>query len=667
MTLPSPSPEMSWWRRLMARRALFPFLATVLYGVSAAHRGGVVDDYGNTAAGFDLGGWCIAFVAIGLAVHAAWRTNTNAALVQWALGLVLASVAGEPTPGWADAFGSIGALIACIAAARAMDAVEPVPSLASSFRRSLRLQVAILALMSLFWVWAAYAHLAAALDLDSIYGAHPRPVATFAGVLAGAALFGACVHTGTERRFELGVAERFRASAVILAACLFIACIFAVTSLAMADRAVRVGLTAGSVLAVVVALYRDAAVIARASRFGVVLTSAVGPLTLMVSFVAGDRPQQAGWIASVATVSAALLGMGASRLAANLRPARGQWLDAMANAENAMLRNDPDDALREVLVALREPAGPSAPSPELWTFDPDRVLRIDMAGYAHEGEKMLSPELVPTASLEREAVLRVEVLEALEVRRPDLRPVLRWMEDRGALACVVVTREGEPEGLLVLPRGLRTDPVTLEEVRALKRLADRLAAACHAKSSAARGRQRERELVRKAEDADERSARLTHAAAVDAARHVRATARWARRATVGIYSPKARLAYDALERRAKAAAPAVVVVKSGIDPIPYIARAHLAGARGQAPLVLVDGTAAREHEMARWTDPVDSPLALADDGVLVLLDGAGLPAEVQRLIAQAMAERRAPWEQAKPFDAILVLTTAVAADELLAS
>ncbi|WP_394823288.1 hypothetical protein [Pendulispora albinea] len=664
---PSPQPPLSWWRRVLARRALFPFVATALYGVSAAHGSGTVDIYGQVSSGLDFGGWCLAFSCIGLAIHAAFRTNTNAALVEWALGLVLASIAGMPNPGWADAFGSVGALIACVAATRAMDAVEPVPSLASTWRRDRRLTAAVYASIVVFWLLAGYAHVTFALDSDSMFRAHPRPFATIFGVLGAAGLFAGCVRTGTERRFELGVAERFRASAAMLAGCVVIASILAMGSLLIADRAVRLSMTVASVLIVAISLHRDAVTIARASRIGIVLTGGLGPLSLMAALIASDRPFDAGWIASGAAVAAAFVGMGASRLAAGLRPARGAWLDAMELAETALLRNEPEDALREVLVALREPAGPSAPSPELWTFDPMRVLRIDLAGYAHESEKMLLPELVPVASMEREAVLRVEVLEALEVRRPDLRPVLRWMEDRGALASVVITRDGEPEGVLVLPRGERVEAFTLEEVRALKRLADRLAAACHAKSAAARARQRERDLVRQAEEADELGERLIHAASIDTARYVRATARLARRATVGIYSPRARLAYDALERRAKAGAPVVIVAKSGIDPVPYIARAHLAGARSKAPLVIVDGTAAREHETARWSDPVESPLALADDGVLVLVDGAALPPEVQRLIGQVLAERRTPWERAKPFDTVLVLTTATSVEELLES
>ena len=158
-------------------------------------------------------------------------------------------------------------------------------------------------------------------------------------------------------------------------------------------------------------------------------------------------------------------------------------------------------------------------------------------------------------------------------------------------------------------------------------------------------------------EATTRAERLEHQLARAAAHHALAATRLARPAAVGIYSARSRAAYDALERLAKSNAPAVIVARSGVDPVPFLARAHLAGARGTAPLVLVDCTSTREHDLARWRDPVASPLALADAGVLVLLDAAALPSDVQRLIGQALAERRAPWERPDALDIVLALTT----------
>ncbi|MGA7123994.1 MAG: hypothetical protein WBY94_28085, partial [Polyangiaceae bacterium] len=98
---------------------------------------------------------------------------------------------------------------------------------------------------------------------------------------------------------------------------------------------------------------------------------------------------------------------------------------------------------------------------------------------------------------------------------------------------------------------------------------------------------------------------------------------------------------------------------------PYLARAHLAGARRSGPLVLVDATSAREHDLARWGDPRLSPLALADRGLLVLLDGAALPIDVQQLVARALAEKRAPWERPQPLEVQLALTAVVGPEHLV--
>ena len=78
----------------------------------------------------------------------------------------------------------------------------------------------------------------------------------------------------------------------------------------------------------------------------------------------------------------------------------------------------------------------------------------------------------------------------------------------------------------------------------------------------------------------------------------RATARLARPATVGLYSAASRVAYEAIERRARVGAPFVILARSGVDPVPYIARAHQSSVRPNAPLVLVDSTQAREHDVA---------------------------------------------------------------------
>jgi DNA-binding NtrC family response regulator len=242
------------------------------------------------------------------------------------------------------------------------------------------------------------------------------------------------------------------------------------------------------------------------------------------------------------------------------------------------------------------------------------------------------------------------------------------MNDRGALLATLVESDGETEGVLVLAQASRanTEPPTLEEVRELKSVADRLAAACRARAAHRRMLARAHDATKRAEAAEEAADRLRHERALDVGRDVLAAMRLARPATVGVYSASSKMALEALERRTSVGAPLAVVAPSGVDPVPYLARAHLAGARRDAPLVLVDATSAREHDLTRWSDPQASPLALANRGMLLLLDGSALPAEVQQLIASALAQKRAPWERPDALDVQLAVSGVATPDELVA-
>jgi transcriptional regulator with GAF, ATPase, and Fis domain len=262
------------------------------------------------------------------------------------------------------------------------------------------------------------------------------------------------------------------------------------------------------------------------------------------------------------------------------------------------------------------------------------------------------------AASEPEAILRLEVLEAFQVRRSELRPLARWMEDRVAMLVAVVTRAGEAEGLLVLPRGRRSEALSLEEARTIKRLADALAALCHARAALARSLDRERAATVTAEAAVAALGVATGELERRAGVHVLAAERLARPATVGIYSAAARLAFEAVEAALRAGCTLFVMAPAGTDAVPYVARAHLASPRRGEPLVVVDGTATRDQDPARWRDPRVSPIALADRGLLLVVDGAALPAEVQRILASAHGERKAPWasEGDRPLDFALAMT-----------
>ncbi len=638
-------------RLLREHRALLPFVASVGYVAAAA---------GRAHDGAPLRPLAFGIAAV-LVVVLAERRNKPLRLVAWGLALELASL-GADARGWLDVFGGFGAAVGFVTAARAVVATRGAGGLGASRPPSARL---VLAVAGLAWSVALASAVLDAAGYASPLARAPAEWACVAAVVSALGVLRLARVSAKVRRFDLGVVPRAHGVLALTAIAMVFAALASVLGLAAADRIARFAVALGSVVVAHVSLASDAVAIARASRRFVALALAAGPVVVFGMSLTRGRPYDTVAVTALTAICAVAVGAYARVFERPLRPAQGVWLDAARKAREAIERSDPDDALRDVLLALREPAGAQGASPVLLTLDPARAMTIDGAGYAHDKDLTIPEGLVAVAAREPEAALRSEVLLALEVRRPDLRPMLKWMIDRGACLALVVTRGGEAEGLLLVPEIPRQDPLSLEEARALKGVADALAGAMQARAALGRSMERERETRLKAEAAEDLAARLQHEVALAAGRNALAATRLARPATVGIYSAASRMALDATLRRVRSGAPLAVVAPSGVDPIPFIARAHVEGPRASGPLVLVDGTQSREHDLTRWTDPKTSPLALASGGLLVLLDGAALPLDVQRLVARVLAERRAPWERPEALDVTLAFTAVVSPEELV--
>lgn len=475
-------------------------------------------------------------------------------------------------------------------------------------------------------------------------------------VIALMALAAAAIRVGSERRLELGIPERAR---VVLVATIVVAGTAMLWSIA--DRAIvaeiwTIAITLAALLVVRISTVADAVVLARRSRTLVALVFAGAPLLVLVYIAADDG--HSVLLAVTCVVVALGVGVWSRSIAASLRPAHGAWLDAVKNARSAMKQDGSDEALRAALVALREPVKQVRAAAEIFLLDPPRVISVDAAGYARSRNEAIPLQLIDVASREPEATLRADALDDLEVRRPDLRSLGKWMEDRGALSATVVANAGEPIAVLVVPRGDRQELLSLEEIRSFKLLADDLTGICLVRAALARGLARQVESTARVDELLQKQERLEHVLASEGERHRLATARLARPAAVGVYSAGSRLALEALEKKTLAGAPLVVVAPAGVDPVALVARAHLAGPRGSDPFVVVDGTSTREHDVARWRDKQGSPLVLADRGMLLLLDASALPREVQRVIGEALAERRSPSGAAESLDVQIALTTA---------
>jgi hypothetical protein len=638
-----PGPGIPWrWRLLLL--AIVVCTASVAIGVEPSR---------------EPRAWIAAAAALALGLAALRRSSRVARAIGWGSAVVLASLGSRTETRALAAFGAGGALV-CAAAASI--AIARIPSPGGLVRAAPTSPVGPVIALAIIWWSALVACLAPPDGPLGWMTETPESWALGAALASTLVLLAHAEWAMRRRSLELGVFERALAMRALLGLSLGLVVLAGLLGSTPVDALGRLLVVLASVAVGVAATHPDAVSVARFTRRVVVLAIAGGAVALFGVGIVGDP-----WAMAIVLTAAALaVGSAVTMLEDPLRPARGVWLDAFAEARASACRSEPEDAIRGTLVALHAAVGRSPLSPELWTCQPPRVMRVDRAGYVHERDAELPERLIATAAGEPEHTLRADALSALEVRRPEIRGLSKWMTDGGALLATVIAGAGEPEGLLIMPRAERDEPPTLEELRALKELADSLAPACRARAAEARLLARANDARERAEAAEEQTDRVRYERALDLGRNTLATMRLARPATVGGYSVVSRTVLEALERRTRVGAPIAIVSPAGVDPVPYLARAHLVGARHAGPMVLVEGTSPREHDLGRWRSPLASPLALAHRGVLVLLDGAALPAEVQQLVARALAERQAPWGRPEPLDVQLAFAAVIAPEQLIA-
>jgi hypothetical protein len=591
---------------------------------------------------FGLGEFVVCAAALALAYFSARVRVRTIAWATWGAAVVCAAIVGF-TPS-TRAAAAVGTFAALASGAVALARLPSPGGIVRDRKRSPRIGVALVA--------ACFATAGIGLWGDLAW------VLTAAAIASSLLLAGFAAAARLERRLELGVVERLNAFLLAIGALAAGALALGATA-ALPWPAVGCVLGVGcGVAATTLCELGDAIVVWNGVRRAAAIAGLAIALASAYAFLLIDQPLHARELAAAVILGGIVCGAELGRIGRALRADASRRLLAVDEAKIALRGRDAEGALAGALHALRKAAPPSVTaSPELWTLDPVTILRVDAAGYARTDAGEIPPELLVIACAEAESTVRAEALTHVQVRRPDLRGLSRWMSDAKLASATLVSRGGDIEAVLFLPSWTGVSDMTLEEARALRELADELAPLCHARAQLARSMARE-SAARDAEgEATTRAERLEHHLARASAHHALHAARLARPAAVGIYAAQSRSAFDALERLAKAQAPAVVVARSGVDPVPFLARAHLAGARKNAPFVLVDCTAAREHDIERWRDPIASPLALADGGVLVLLDAAALPIDLQRLVGQALAERRAPWPRGDSLDIVLALTT----------
>ena len=237
----------------------------------------------------------------------------------------------------------------------------------------------------------------------------------------------------------------------------------------------------------------------------------------------------------------------------------------------------------------------------MFSFGPASEVRLDAAGQPRRTERGLPAVLMHhLTEAGGEPIVRDD-LRARLVRRPELRELIQVLDDNDALCVVPLLIDADLEGALLLARGARSEPLTMEELSALERLAHGLAP-LSAQFLAA-----ERALKRADETAFERDALRT---GLEEARdelsrlHAEANLLKAGHAAGPVassqvqYSPAMRALNERLLALGPQEVPILLISEQGVPLLPLAQQLRTAAGRDDKPLVLGDCGALAADEQA---------------------------------------------------------------------
>jgi hypothetical protein len=623
------------------------FLATgvVIYvALAATRRVGFGWPSYTVLAAAPLGlGWTWRFTRRSLGSEVAQvELSALGALRVTALGASVWLAARLGPPGWAglDLAANLGLSAAVVAANFALARIPAREGLAQPPRSARSLDATIFSAL----VWGIAGALAAgrlvwrgpSALLDATAVDYATNAASIASLLE---LTAATLRLRSVRRLELGVLERASGALVLCLAALAVAVPLALLDLAAPYHALPAGTLAAALACAWVGALRDPTLISAALRGGLLVLALGAPLALGTAALVARLPERSGALALAGCALGALVGVFGRSGAWPIAPAEVRRLQALEAASRALLRADPDGAVLAVLEALQGMEQPLRSRPELWRCDPAEMLNADVAGYLHGEPGAAPPEVYELVQDEPERVLRREVLVGLEVRQPEVRPALAWLEARSAFAVGLVREEAGPIGLLVLPQGSRRSHATLAEARAIRELCDRLSTVLGVSSALSRARSRETQAVERAERLEQERSRL-ETRIVGQTRHRDSVAEvLADSVRVATYGTRARRTLRELERHAAGARDVSLEVPVGVDALAWACAFHQTGTGRTGPLVVSDGTTAVTHPLAYWSHELDAPTRRAEGGTLVVLHVTALPEAAQLALANALSQR----------------------------
>lgn len=442
------------------------------------------------------------------------------------------------------------------------------------------------------------------------------------------------------RRHELGLFERSTAALLSAVVSFFVAIASVLAAGVAAERALPTAAACASIAVVLAACAPSEAHVDAARKLVFAIVVVLAPVALGLALLARRFPDRAAVLVLAATLAGALL-----TLVVRLRNRPPPLVTALAQSLEDLRAREPDAAVGSALAALRAQMPDETYGAAIYLSDPAEMIYADRTGATLNEPAGFPERAFLVAQDEPWRVVRRAILEVAQVRRPEVRDLAGWMSARG-FAYLAPLYEGDTAiGLLALaaPKSQGTEstrPPRLEEIRAMRVLADQFSTVVVALARIKRSERREVEIHRSLEEISKREvAALTTAEAsvsADLLRHL------AKRAEANTFSASARLAVDRIQTLARTGRAITLLTAPGIDDLAWVALFHRHGEDHEARgLVVVDGADATFADLELWRDRGRSPLFRAGKGTLAILFPDELPKLVQAYIGVELEAARA--------------------------
>jgi hypothetical protein len=450
---------------------------------------------------------------------------------------------------------------------------------------------------------------------------------TMAAVASVLVTISSAWRTRIARRLELGVLDRASAALALATTAFAVSIPAAAANIAPPDRILPIAVLVASLAVIAVTRAQQAASVARVLRTTVTVMMVGVPVALLGAALTNVIPKQAALLVLVSSLLCVGVGLFASVISRPLGPERSRWLSAIEAASRGALEPEPDAALNATLRALETANQDTSARCEIWRRYPAQAFKVNIAGYLQSEASEAPESLYELARREPLGTLRTEVLQALQVRRPEVRPLLAWLELRGALCVTLIIEEREPVGFLLIPKGRRQSAITIEEAEALQLLAGRVGALLAVSSALARSRVREQEAQSRA-DQLQATSELSARSNETRDRSNRAFAEiLARPVRTALYSAAARMTSAQIERTCAAHKTLVLEAPAGVDTTAWAAYAHIADPTRTGPLVVLDASSSSTVDGKSTAENLVALLALPEPATVLVagFDSLGGP------------------------------------------